>query len=32
MALPFMALPPGWRFMVAEDYEDVWSDSTLLNI
>lgn len=30
-ALRFMALPPGWRFLVAPGYEDVWSDSDLLN-
>ena len=29
-ALPFLALPAGWRFLVAPDYEDVWSDSSLL--
>ncbi|MFC0104081.1 immunity protein Imm33 domain-containing protein [Sphingopyxis terrae] len=29
-ALPFLALPPGWRFMTAPGHEDVWSDDTLL--
>ena len=29
-ALPFMALPPGWRFLVAPGYEDVWYDDDLL--
>lgn len=29
--LPFLALPPGWRFMVAPGHEDVWSDSGLLS-
>lgn len=27
----FLGLPPGWRFLTARDYEDVWEDSTLLN-
>lgn len=26
----FLALPPGWRFLVAMDYEDVWFDASLL--
>lgn len=26
----FMGLPPGWRFQVAPDHEDVWFDPTLL--
>ncbi|WP_157222300.1 hypothetical protein [Novosphingobium sp. AP12] len=30
--LPYLALPPGWRFLVAPGFEDVWSDSNLLNI
>jgi hypothetical protein len=30
-ASPFVALPPGWRFLVAPGYEDVWFDSTLLD-
>jgi hypothetical protein len=25
-ALPFLQLPPGWRFLVAGDYIDVWFD------
>ena len=28
----FLALPPGWRFLIAGDYEDVWFDETLLRI
>lgn len=28
--VPFLGLPPGWRFMVAPGHEDVWSDSGLL--
>jgi hypothetical protein len=31
-ALPYLALPPGWRFLIANDYEDVWFDDSLLNI
>jgi hypothetical protein len=31
-ALPFLALPPGWRFLVAPGYEDVWFDSSLLAV
>lgn len=28
--LPYLALPPGWRFLIAPGYEDVWPDETLL--
>ncbi|WP_425328639.1 immunity protein Imm33 domain-containing protein [Rhizobium changzhiense] len=28
--LPYLALPPGWRFLIVPDYEDVWYDSSLL--
>jgi hypothetical protein len=27
--LPYLALPSTWRFLIAPDYEDVWSDSSL---
>ena len=30
--LPYLALPPGWRFQVALDHEDVWFDESLLAI
>ncbi len=30
--LSYLALPPGWRFLIAPDYEDVWFDSALLEI
>jgi hypothetical protein len=30
-ALPYLALPPGSRFLVAPDYEDVWNDESLLD-
>lgn len=29
--LPYLALPPGWRFLLAPNYEDVWEDPTLLD-
>ena len=28
----FLALPAGWRFLTAGEYEDVWFDETLLQI
>ena len=28
--LPYLALPPGWRFLIADGYEDVWRDDSLL--
>ena len=28
----YLALPPGWRFLIAGDYEDVWYDKTLLKV
>lgn len=30
--LKYLGLPPGWRFLVTEDYEDVWEDESLLNV
>lgn len=29
--LPYLALPPGWRFLLAPDHEDVWEDPSLLD-
>lgn len=29
-ALPYLALPPGWRFLVAPGQVDVWFDPALL--
>jgi hypothetical protein len=29
--LKYLALPAGWRFLVARDYEDVWFDASLLD-
>lgn len=28
----YLGLPPGYRFLVAEGYEDVWFDAELLSI
>jgi hypothetical protein len=28
----YLALPAGWRFLVAGDYEDVWFDAKLLEV
>ena len=30
MIVPYLALPPGWRVLLAPDYEDVWFDGELL--
>ena len=30
--LKSLGLPPGWRFLVAPDYEDVWFDEKLTDI
>jgi hypothetical protein len=30
--LPYLGLPPGWRFLVAGSSEDVWFDPTLLEV
>ena len=32
MVMKYLGLPPGWRFLITEDYEDVWQDEELLNI
>lgn len=29
--MPYLGLPEGWRFLITEDYEDVWQDLKLLN-
>ena len=28
--LKYLGLPPGWRFLIADGYEDVWFDPSLL--
>jgi len=30
--LRFLGLPPGWRFLIAGEYRDVWEDPSLLNM
>lgn len=30
--LKYLGLPPGWRFLIDDTYEDVWYDPTLLEI
>jgi hypothetical protein len=30
--VPYLALPPGWRVLLAPDYEDVWFDDELLSV
>ncbi len=30
LVVKFLGLPPGWRFLIAGDYEDVWEDQSLL--
>ena len=30
--LKLLGLPPGWRFLLAPGYEDVWYDEALLNL
>lgn len=32
MVLKYLSLAPGWRFLVAEKYEDVWEDKSLLEL
>ncbi|MCR4269482.1 hypothetical protein [Nitratireductor sp. ZSWI3] len=28
----YLGLPPGFRFSIADDYEDVWEDASLLSV
>ncbi len=30
--MPYLALPPGWRVLLAPQHEDVWYDPALLNV
>jgi hypothetical protein len=30
LVIPYLGLPPGWRFLVTESYEDVWKDPQLI--
>jgi hypothetical protein len=31
IVLPYLGLPTGWRFLITQEYEDVWQDPALLN-
>lgn len=30
LVLPYLGLPSGWRFLITEEYEDVWEEHQLL--
>lgn len=30
LIIKYIGLPPGWRFIATNDYEDVWEDKSLL--
>ena len=30
--LPYLALPPGHRFLIAPGHEDIWADASLLEV
>ncbi|MCF6442119.1 hypothetical protein L1077_22080 [Pseudoalteromonas luteoviolacea] len=30
--VPYLALPPGHRFLIADGYEDIWQDLALIGI
>jgi len=30
--IPYLALTPGWRFLIAPGQEDIWHDETLLRV
>lgn len=30
LIVPYLALPPGWRFLITDDYEDVWKDPEIV--
>jgi hypothetical protein len=32
LAAAYLGLGPGWRFLIADGYEDVWFDEALLNV
>lgn len=32
IVIPYLALPPGWRFLIAPGHEDVWFDESLLTL
>jgi hypothetical protein len=32
VVMRFLGLPPGWRFLLAPNHEDVWFDAALLDV
>ena len=32
VVMKYLGLPPGWRFLITNDYEDVWEHKSLLEI
>jgi hypothetical protein len=32
VVVPYLGLPPGWRFQIAAAHEDVWFDAALLDV
>jgi hypothetical protein len=30
--VPYLALPPGWRFLLGPGHEDIWYDAALLDV
>ncbi len=30
--VPYLGLPPGWRFLITDGHEDVWLDEALLDL
>jgi hypothetical protein len=30
IVLPYLGLPPGWRFLLTDTYQDVWHDEELI--
>lgn len=31
LVIPYLGLPPGWRFVVTEHHEDAWEDTELID-
>jgi hypothetical protein len=32
IVLKYLGLAPGWRFLLSNDYEDIWEDISLLDV
>jgi hypothetical protein len=32
LVIKFLGLPPGWRFLIAGDHEEIWEDTSLLQV